>query len=404
MTDGLGRRLLGERRGLASTARLLWLGVLGLSSVLAFDIVSPRRSSGALWAADPTIQFNLLELPSSARAQVTLREESRFFFDQQPFRECLQELRQAYQIDFWIDRRLDPSQSVTLATRRTDEDSSLHERLQQMALLIGADVGLVENVVYFAPKGVVARTQRAAVQVHDALSRSSANKRATLRDWSWPDLSTPSEVVRQLERDWGIPIHAELPHDLWHGRNSLQPSTLATQLSLVLAGFEMEANWTPNARLRSQPLTSNIRWQANYGKQTLSNDEIKRLKARFPEGALAMRGGRSLLSGETDFHIHWLAPPTTSKRRDEPIAAHLESGRWAFQVENVPAESVIDKLANSIGFEVAWDAKCTPQMRQQLIRFQVNQVNLDQLLSEFARASELHVTRSGAQVEISPAK
>lgn len=346
-------------------------------------------------APETTVEINLLELPSSSRAQAILNTDSRFLWERQPLRSGLQDLARVHGMSIWIDRELDPAQLVSAPVPL--EDSRLHNRLRQIGHLIGADVGLIENVFYFGPATKVARLQRAAVELHDSISRGASERTAQLRPWKWPELSSSSEMLVQLATQWNVDVSGKLPHDLYHAGELLQPTTLATQLTLLVGGFEQQVV-LQSGRLEIQKLDNRTRWQANYRKSDLDLKSLVRLKTEFSGSSCQTRNEVSQVSGVTNFHLALLAPQAVKP----PAGKREGASRWGFEVKNTPVESVLQKLAGSLGFELSWDEACTPEMRQQRISFKVDGATTEQLLAEVARVSSLKIVRDKQRVVVKP--
>ena len=376
----------------------------------------PRPLRAGLWAAlilaglQPSVwaqtrdeilsvTVNLLELPSSRAAQSTLQAPTRVFWDQTPLRTGLQELSQRFRVTIWLDRDIDPSQLVSATAADLPRDASLQKTLEHIASAANAELGLIENVVYIGPQGRVGRLQRAAVELHDRLSRGGADPQsATLRELQWSELATPTEILRQIESNWKIEIAGELPHDLFHAGQFHQPATLATQATVLLGGFDREVEWLQGNRFGIVPLQPTVEWQANYSKGQLDLSHLARLRAEYVGAQCQTRGSVSRVQGATGFHLALLAQPHSNRP-----AAMLgnKSERYEFEVTNTPVVSVLEHLGTNLGFELKWDENCSPAQRERRISFKVQQVTLDQLLSEIARSSELSINRQGTSVSVS---
>jgi hypothetical protein len=375
------------------TAAKLRIASICLTALLSYG--SPA-SFAADTAHEIVVTINLLELPSSRQAQAILSSESRFLWEQQPLRSGLQDLSQVHGISIWIDRGLDPTQLVSTAA--PPEDSSLQNRLLHIAKLVGAEVGLIENVVYFGPATNVARMQRAAVELHNDISRAGSERTAQLRPWKWSELTSSAEMLAQLASQWNIKVSGEIPHDLYHAGELRQPTTLATQLTLLLGGFEQQAVWTAPGRFEFKLLDARTRWQASYRKSDIDLRNLARLKSEYSGSNCLTRGEVSQVSGVTNFHLALLAPRTA-----KPAAGRREAtSAWGFEVKQTPVEAVLEKLASSLGFELNWDEACTQEMRQQRISFKVDGATTDQLLAEVARVSQLKIVRDKQRVMVKP--
>ncbi|MCA9134930.1 MAG: hypothetical protein KDA45_17295, partial [Planctomycetales bacterium] len=258
---------------------------------------------GRLCGADPLVQFNLLELATSRQAQASLQSEASFFFEQRPLREGLQEIAEVHGLSLWIDRRIDPTRPLTFNASPRDERTELAARLQQVSALADAEFGLIESVIYVGPRGQAERLQRAAVVLHDAISRLQPGNQVQQRDWQWPELSTPNTILKKLEADWQISLAAELPHDLLHAGQLRQPTTLATQLTLLFGGFAQAVQATAAGRFQAAPLAAEGGWQASYRKADLDLKDWRALQHRFPGSEVRVRGTLAQLRGPTAFHL-----------------------------------------------------------------------------------------------------
>lgn len=351
------------------------------------------------------VLVNLLELPSSRAAQRVLQTPTRIFLEKTPLRSGLQELSRQHGCTIWLDRDVDPGQLVSTQAAGPDQDGSLQGRLEHIASLTGAEVGLIENVVYFGPSGRVARLQRAAVELHAAVSRMSvqhgrANSSpvAHMRELSWPELVTSTELLEQIESTWQIQFDQRLPHDLFHAGKFLQPTTLATQATVILGGFEREAEWQQDNQFRILPLQSQTKWQANYPRSEVDLRGLVGLIDKYSGGQCQTRGNVCHVHGVTDFHLALLAPPPAASRADVSLGS--KSLRYEFQVVNTPVSAVLESLSRSIGFELQWAEACSAAQRGQLISFEVKQVTLDQLLAEVSRSSGLNIQRQKSVVKV----
>ena len=222
-----------------------------------------------------------------------------------------------------------------------------------------------------------------------------------MRELVWPELVTSTELLEQIESAWQIHFDQRLPHDLFHAGKFLQPTTLATQATVILGGFERAAEWHQGNRFRIIPLPPQTQWQANYSKRDVDLRGLVGLIDKYAGGQCQTRGNVCHVRGVTNFHLALLAPSPVAARTDLSLGSR--SLRYEFQVVNTQVSAVLESLSQSIGFELQWDKACSPAQRQQLISFEVKQVTLDQLLAEVARSSGLSIERQKSVVKVSVA-
>ncbi len=366
--------------------------------VIVVLLLTLSPSYRSLPAADKTVHVNLLELPSSRLAQTTLQTTDRFFWEQIELREGLRDLSQAHNLSVWLDRQMDPSHLITTSVSPNVSNPTLLNRFEEIAKLIGGEVGLIENVVYFGPAGRAESLQRAAVELHDAISRTSGNQ-AKLRDFAWPELSTSNEILDLLRNQWDIRVDGELAHDLFHEGKFSQPSTLATQLTVLSGGFDKEIQLVQRNSFRFQQLERRSSWQANYRKIDLDLRRLSELTTKYPSSRCQTRSMISQVTGVTNFHLELLAIP-------QPAAApviNVNKQIWdRAEVKNKKVEDVLSALVGSVGLQLFWSEACTAEMRSQLVSFTIEKASFDQLLAEVARASGLKIFREGNRVSIRP--
>lgn len=337
------------------------------------------------WSQIPEVKYNLLETSNAQVANRGLHRETSFSWTNQGLRDGLATLSTTFKTSIWLDRRLDPNSSITyLPAKATGFDGSLLGRLSEVAEPLRAEVGVIENVVYIGPQSSTQRAQRAAVQLHDAISMQDQQLGGQSRLLKWPELATPQSVLEIIESDWKITIHGELPHDLLHEGQLQAATSLATQLTLLVAGFELEVKLVGKRTFELAPLGNEVRWQANYAKAAIAPSELGSLRDKFPSGKLRQnRAGYSVL-GPTNFHSQLLAARGRDKRQ-------VASGRaWTLEVKDpTPTEAIIDQLAASLGVQVEWDAGCTAEQRATRQRLKIVEASTDELLRQICDGANL---------------
>lgn len=370
---------------------------LFLSSVLCLD--SAR--------ADEPIEFNLLTLSSSQTAARSLQLPARFLWDHQPLRDAAAGVSQAYTVSIWIDRRIDPTQPVTYLPQSIPELSatwpqdSLGARLEQVLRGADCEVGLVENVVVVGPRSELPKLQAAAVRLHDAIQRDDGRLATEFRPLQWSELSTPQQLLDRIAENWGITLQGQLPHDLMHAGRLLEPTTLATQLTLVCGGFGQEAVVVAPRALALRPMSEATSWNANYPKKQLDVAKFATARSQFPDATVRCRNDLCSVQGETNFHMSILAdqpPPRPGAR----AGATTSRATWNFEIANAPAKAIMESLATGINLEITWDPNCTAEQQSQLLSLKVQQATLDELLEQVCEAAGLKFTRQDKQVLLQP--
>lgn len=380
---------------------------VGESALLGLRNSNPYTSSFVSWnqrqqrsTRTQSHGYSLLNLPSAQLALSKLASTVSFNWSGRELRTGLRELSQTFNVSIWLDRRIDPNTSIDF---QVEMDSvSLWQALGTIAEQASAKPVLIENVVCFAPTESADRIARSAAMLHVQLSQQSSGQ-AVGQKFSWPELSSSNDILSSIARQWSIQISGELPHDLFHAGELPTPCTLATQLTLLAGGFELEASSSGNG-LRLETLGSSTTWKSVYPKSALNVNAARRtsivnIRRQYPGSKYAESNGHVELQGPADYHVAMLLPKST-KRRNTP--SDILKQRWGFEVANHSAEMVIEYLSKQIGFQLKWSAACTPASKAQVITLKVDQASLDDILTAFNDASELRATRSGLVVTIQP--
>lgn len=352
------------------------------------------------------VEFNLLNVPSCRQALVALSSPGFASFEKRPLGECLQALAEAYRVPMWVDRRVDLSRLVSIfgnGAKDPPESKTTLARLAAVAKLGGADVGLVENVVYVGPADQIGVVQRAAVRLHNEimLHRKAAVKVAKVdsRTLSWEDITTPMELLERIEQQWSIKVDSKIPHDLMHA-GQLPSTTLATQLTLLHAGFDLQVDCDTKGTFTVSPLIHESVWQAGYPEKELQSDRVPVARKEFPAATIQIKGGVSTVTGPTAFHLRLLAIRLPKTR---PPSSR--TGDDAFQIPEfrAPLERVIGDFAKKLGMEVQWSKDIPENKRKAVITFGVPKAKtIDEILKQIADENGLTIHRQGQLIEVFP--
>jgi hypothetical protein len=346
-------------------------------------------------------EMNLLLGPTSRKTQRSLKSNCQLIAGQQ-LRDLLDQISKQYGLSFWIDRRIDPNQVPELPPGQPDSD--LADELRRLAIACGGAGGLVENIYLIAPSDRLSRIQRASVVLHGQLASAKRDQALQTRRLEWPDICSSNEVLQTIGQvwDWDIPT-TSLPHDLYHA-GKLPESHFATQISLLLGGFDMQASLVRQPSGASQfqigPLSAEVAWSDNYH-YGLSAASRQLLLSKYPTARLDdVDGKQTKLKGETNLHLDFLASvafqpivrPKTEKQQ-----------RYTFSLAGeVPVYAVLEELGKKLNFKVEWSEKCSSMQRNKLIKFSVQQVTRADLLQTIGEAAGLRCIDLEHTVNILP--
>ena len=213
----------------------------------------------------------------------------------QNLRDGLRQLSATREVSILLDRRIDPSQQLTLQIQYV----SLLALLKLIATEVRADISILGNVIYVGPEEVASRLRTVEEIVASQLVLSQAttisvdSSPQTRRSFEllgrqtliWSDLTTPRELLDEIGRRYALKIEAadQVPHDLW-GQATL-PSGTSSQLLLgILAQFNLSFEWTDSRdgiRIVDMPVDPRIERQFTLKRGTEQNI-LAELNRRMP--------------------------------------------------------------------------------------------------------------------------
>lgn len=351
-------------------------------------------------------RYNLLLLPTSRDAQATLQQSCQLWSNQL-LRPTVVQLQNLYPLHIWLDRRVDPSQTVALS--QSTDNSTLGVELEKMAISCGAAGGLIENVYTIAPANRLARMQRAAVVLHGQIVSQHEKIGRDNQALAWPDITSSNELLETIQRTWGVQlVDGQLPHDLLH-QGQLPRCSLATQLTLLLGGFDLQATVEQSkdsnqVRLTIQPLSPSTAWRDTYVR-TFTQAQLAQLKERFPDCTVeGVAKNSTMLLGETNTHTTLLSlglipKDSGKKRRGDKSASRV----FTFEMPTpMPVEELLKQLATQLRFELVWADDCTPNHRNRLIKLKVDSLERQEMLDQIANAADLRIVDQSGKLLISP--
>ncbi len=319
-----------------------------------------------------------------------------------PLARALDRVAEAQHVAIVRDRRLDPSQELTLSVDR----EPLSAGLAKIAAHVKAGYAQLGSVAYLGPEDVAQRiASLAALRTDEArqLPPAMQEKLLLLKTWDWPEASEPRTLLADLAREGTIEVinPDRIPHDLWPAaqlpllrwtdRLTLLTAQFGLTFRFVDEGPRIELVEIPDEVLiaRSYPGGRNARnlarkWQRELpqAKIHVEGDEVRVLASLADHEQLERR-----LKGITH-------KPVVTKG---PLAHTLTA-------EKIALDRLVDeKLAPGLGLEFVWDRAATTAAgvaADQLISVRVDNVSLDELLEAVFRDTGLQARRQGKRVHV----
>jgi hypothetical protein len=330
--------------------------------------------------------------------------------DQRPLRETLDQFARLGGYNLWVDRRIDPDQTVSLPAG----PKTLFWALDQVATAAGAKVVAIGNLVLVGRPAWVDRLTGLILINGDRFRQFPP---ATI---SWPEATTPAEAILAIgplpeengkrPKPHGIPADddASLPHDLW-------PAARLQAIPRPLAKLLVESQFEPaDDTADAKP---NARDDERFDEDT--PPAAKRLIVRYPAGPhlaqlrgavaaadpsaavkpLAARDSVEVI-GSSAAHVAAIRALLSRPPSETPPKIDIDRVRFAFNLRGVQAGLAFQNLAtaadHTLEVDPAAQAACL-----QLVMLQAEDKTLRQLVELIAQQVGVRATWGDHRLQIS---
>lgn len=292
--------------------------------------------------------------------------------DGQGYRDAIESIARAAEVNIWLDRRVDP----TLPVPAGPVGPTTFAALRQLAALSDCAVMPIANVVLIGRTEWVDQTA-AAVAALDL----DTNRSAAIADLSWTEVTTPAEALR-IAVGTDVEVEPPLPHDLWPAVNWRQVDRRVA-VTLILAQFDRRPESTSAlARLRTVPATPQGEFTRRYELPT---------EAGVFRTAFTAADGRSKI-GPADRALIATGPIAAHRLAihawfDATATAPLDPDRARFTIQQLQstAATAFQQLAALAGRQCQIEPEAVAACRRQ-ISLQGNDLTLRELTEQVARA------------------
>ena len=270
-----------------------------------------------------------------------------------PLRDAIGRLHTVFNETVFVDRRVDPSQRVTLDI----EAGSAEEVVAAIAAVLKLSETRLGPLIYLGPAGAAEQLQAVAISQSRKIASVSADLRTSLerkRSFTWPRPSEPRAISASVieQRGWRLANEEQIPHDIWPAGEFPQ-MTLAQELTLLLIGFDLTFELKPDERsIQIVELKDTMKAFTGFaaGKQS----------AAPPNAPRAKTGGRQVFTlrvkekpvravlQELSNRLHWVIQidEDSIKAAGKSLDEHV-----SFTVENADRERLLDALLQPAGLD-----------------------------------------------------
>ena len=315
-----------------------------------------------------------------------------------PLRQRLSELAKRQNISIFLDRRVDGSQPVSFSVINVTFEEFLWQLCDQL------DLGMcrLENVYYVGPKLTAGSLPHehelieSILQVDD--EKGMRRRWSNVREFLIQELAEPRELVEHLCQavtcePGGLD---SIPHDLWT-ENALVPTSAATQLTLLLAGFNK--TFQPEKGLRTIAIVDAPE-RDEVSRTFKFADSTKALQTgiakSFPNVNVDASNKRSLVVTGTTMDV--LAVHRLMVAAQEAEVAELSEQLFTIKTAEKRG-SILATIANQLERKLSYTQEQKAELSTR-IELDLVDASVDELIQKTLEGTELNYRITADQLEI----
>jgi hypothetical protein len=280
-------------------------------------------------------------------------------------RDAIERIHGISDVVVYLDRRVDPTQRVSLALRNAPVDGIV----DKLAEVCSLGTSQFKGLIYLGPVESAERLPLLVAQRREEVARLPNDVRRTLvrrQRIAWARLTQPRDLVVEWAREQGLRVRGgeRIPHDLWPA-GELPAVAVTDQLALLLVGFDLT-------------------FQLNAADAAIEIVPLGAVPAATPIADAA----------EPE-------RPAPRLRRPPPGSKQV----FTLRVQEQPVGAVLEALARQLEWELEVDEAAIRRGGGSLDRrvsFVVENVEIDELLEALLQPAGLSFERDGKRVRIEP--
>ncbi len=327
-------------------------------------------------------------------------------------REMLTRLAEVRQTAFVLDRRVDPSQSVSVKLSRVPLLTAFHEIATQAHCETGT---LGSTLLVGHPEELdrlltLAEVKRNELKQQRTISSIRRVQLLRERNLIWNDLDRPLDVLAQIEQVWNLQIQgrSSVPHDLWAGGQAIEMDAVEA-LSLILGQYDLTFTWEESGaavRIIPAPSDPTILRTHRPVKMTATAG-LALVQQNWPE--LTVQRTTSGLKIQASFKQHEAIsrllgelPRRKTVEIGEPVP--LSRRRFPVKIVRKPFAAVVQAL-NAQGITVHCDLKKLQQRGidvETLVTLEFENATAEEFFQALCQPVGLSYEIDGAEVTIFP--
>ncbi len=317
-------------------------------------------------------------------------QESRFFrqlaapmtsiLDGKPFRDSLQSIAAAANLNLWLDREVDPSVLVEVGPL----GPTVFAAIEKLSASQGCAVMPIANVVLVGREAWLLRT--AAI----ILSLPPRNLGDSI-DVRWDDLTTPNEAWRRVAGD-AAGENASLPHDLWP---AVEWKAIKRQVAAALIAAQLDVRGNDAISPPQQPRAFTRRYSVGIAPLAEIRDAMRKTDA---SAQVRVSGGWMIAKGTIKAH-HAATIAMFAEVRDLP-GPDPDADTFTLKKMTTSAENALRQLTRTAGKTCIIKPDAVDACRA-IISVEGTDVTLRQLIDMVAKQAGVLVKWQDDTIEVS---
>lgn len=367
-----------------------------------------------IWQAALALNFLLVVIASlsgaTATGQPATAPKQRLLtlsYQDVPLREAITGLQNATGWTVLLDRRIDPTQQVSLIVDKQPAD----EALTLLADSISAGYSRLQETAYIGPahRARQLRTLTALLEQRTADLPAPARSRwQEARELTWPRLSEPQQLLSQLTAEAQTELTAgeSVPHDLWDS-GRLPDLPLTDRFALLLIQFDLGLAISRDGTLiRYVPLPEEVRIQRSYPAGSNPATKQAQWQELAPAAEITQQGNTLLVRARQEDHELLAETETRPAAPARPRTARTKAPEQNYQlrVRDIPLENLLKQLAERLELQFTFSSDLSADQLQMRVSVEIADASLTELLSAVLSPAGLEFSQQGQQVTVSPAR
>ena len=360
------------------------------TAVVAFSLFSPAvANDNAKRLTGTEFQNALDQIVAIHWAEIELREAT-------------ERLANLHNISTFLDRRIDPDQTIEFNAT----DVTLLHSFQALAESRKFGVGYFGGVVYLGPAPTASRLATVAAIRAGEISELPMKWRSRLsasKPLKWNEPGKPRELIRELATAVElnvVDLDVRIPHDIWASGN-LPSMSWSDRMSLLLSGFDLTFVLDTNtSTVRLVPIPESVQVTKAFAVKGAVGPIAQRIKAKHPQLEIEGRDAKIRVTGRVE-HVDQVgrelgrkSPPKDVRKPSEPL--------YDLRVMMKSFNELAREIARQSGHELIIAPTVPTAKLEQRVTFEVKDATLEKLVQAACKQAGLNCKVSDKQIEILP--